>query len=92
MDLNAKKIVQKSLSLDQVELSDVEMMSEKTVKNLVAGLVTKATISTLPLSIKLLQGLNALMRKLIFFDPQLKLSRSRNSNKIGLPTLAFMDE
>lgn len=93
MDLNAKKeIVQKSLSLDQVELSDVEMMSE-TVKNLVAGTGDKkATISTLPLSIKLLQGLNAYEEVDILRSAIKNLADRGAAIKSAYPTLAFMDE
>lgn len=87
-----KEILKTSLNMSEVNTQDIEMMSE-TVKNVVSQKSTgKKSVSTLPLSIKLIKGLNAYEEIEILRSVVSGLSDRGNSIKQTYATLAFVDE
>ncbi|MCH2535318.1 MAG: hypothetical protein MK008_12820 [Bdellovibrionales bacterium] len=93
IDADSKKeILKTSLNMSEVNTQDIEMMSE-TVKNVVTQKTTgKKSVSTLPLSIKLIKGLNAYEEIEILRSVVSGLSDRGNSIKQSYATLAFVDE
>lgn len=93
MDTESKKeILKTSLNMSEVASQDVEMMSE-TIKNVVSNKSSNIkSISTLPLSIKLIKGLKALEEIEILRSVASSLSDRGESVKKNYATLAFIDE
>lgn len=93
LDIDKKKrIVKQSLNMDEVEVKDLEVLSE-TVKATVAN--TQATgrkLSMLPMSTQLLESLSALEELRVLREVTSGLRDQGRRLKKTYPTIAFIDE
>lgn len=88
---NKKDIIKTSLKLKEVEHKEIETISE-TLKNLSGGQkLGKKVVPTLPLSIKLIKGLNALEEVEILRSVVLDLSDKGEALRLGYASLAFLE-